>query len=209
MTLSIEIRADQILRAKTVLSSPAAVRGASDGVRLALGGIERWHKTREMIRGAGVKSEGRASALADPTNITSRTGQLSRSYRIYFKRGDLVGFYGSDLRRARLLEVGGTVKPVRGRMLAIPSAYAKVGQGAALWPSQYPKGELFRIGRVLYKAKKLTGRSDLIPMFFLVPSVTIKSRPGLKRTSEAMSLRCAQLIAEEAVKAMQGESRGA
>lgn len=208
LMISLEIRADQFLRAKTVLSSDAAVRGASVGLRVALGGIERWHKTREVIRGAGMKTEGRATALADSSNITSRTGNLLRSYRIYYKKGDLIGFYGSELRRARLLEVGGTIKPVRGRMLAIPSAYAKVGQGASLSPRQYPKGELFRIGRVLYKAKKLTGRSDLIPMFFLVPSVTIKPRPGLKRTSEAMSLRCAQLIAEEAVKAMQGETRG-
>lgn len=74
MTLSIEIRAGDILKAKAVLSSPAAVRGASDGVRMALGGVERWHKTREMIRGAGVKGEGRSSAIADPNNITSRTG---------------------------------------------------------------------------------------------------------------------------------------
>jgi hypothetical protein len=95
-------------------------------------------------------------------------------------------------------------------MLAIPSAYAKVGQGAALWPSQYPKGELFRIGRVLYKARQLESRSDLIPMFFLTPSVTIKSRPGLKRTSESMSVRASQIIADAVTASMdKGAGSGA
>ena len=209
MTLSITIRSDQLIKVKEALASPAKIRGASIGVLRALSEIERWHKTREMIRGAGVKGEGRSSALSDPNQITTRTGGLSRSYRIYHKRGSLIGYYGSILRRARLLETGGTVKPVRGRMLAIPSAYAKVGQGAALWPSQYPAGELFRIGRVLYKAKKLASRSDLIPMFWLVPSVTIRPRPGLKRTAESMSLRAAQIIGEDIIKSVQGGPGGA
>lgn len=194
---------------KGILDPTRAKRGAMRGIRIAMALIERHHKEQEMVRGVE-KAEARySSAIADPNRLSWRTGQLARSYRIAIDQANMIGYYGSDLRRARLLETGGVITPKTGRCLAIPTAYARVGRGAALWPKDYPKGALFRIGMTLFKARLLKTRSDLIPMFNLVPRVRIKARPTVARTATATSLRAAQAIADSMMRELAEVQRGA
>jgi hypothetical protein len=212
--LRIEMNAAQVNLAKSALDSDVARAGMWIGLRDALALVQNYHQKREMIRGAMTREGRFASAVADPSRLTTRTGGLARSYRIYLRRGEMVGYYGSTLRRARILETGGTIEPRSGKMLAIPTPYAMVGRGAAPWPSQQPKGTLFRIGSWLYKARaaggKSAARSDLIPMYHLVPRVRIRPRPALERTARANAAYAAKLIGDGVVKALNaGRTNGA
>lgn len=165
--------------------------GASDGIRRALALVERHHKTEEMERGTG-------APVAD--KVTRRTGAHSRSFSIRYVNGEMFGTYGSDLKRARLLELGGTIRPVKARALAIPTAAAKHGAGGALGPRAY--NDLFRPRGKSYLARRDGDR--LVVMYHLKQQVTIPGRPGLKRTSIAKSAEVAEIIADAIKKAVDG-----
>lgn len=162
------------------------------GLRL----MEEYHKKGEFYRGRG-------AARPVARHVTSRTGTLSRSFRIYHRGGDLIGYYGSELPRARILEEGGTIRGKGGGYLAIPTGNTMVGvSGKNMWPSDYPKGFLFRIGDTLFAARKLAKRSDLVPMFTLRKQVTIPPRPMLSRTLTARSDQVEKLILDTAMKGL-------
>mgnify|MGYP001766562426 CR=1 FL=1 len=171
--------------------STAVRGGAAEGVRKALALVERHHKTQEMERGNG-------AGAAIPDKITRRTGALARSYSIRHQRDSLEGSYGSDLKRARLLERGGTIVPVKAGALAIPTQAAKHGVGGALGPRAYEG--LFRPRGKSYLARR--NGDSLEVMFHLKQSVTVPARPTLHRTAVATSAEVAAIIADAIKKAM-------
>jgi hypothetical protein len=155
----------QLAAFKKMLSPQQARRATALGLRRALVAIQRHHKLVEFIRGGNAGGSGaeRMSALADPrggrksdpTRVTWRTGSLAQAYKIDHEKDALVGAYGATAPldpntglpqhgRAAKLEIGGRIVPKNRQSLAIPTAFARVGRGGAIWPSAYPRGMLYR-----------------------------------------------------------------
>lgn len=203
--LSAEVRADELKQVILLTDHKSRRRGIGKGMRLALSNIALHHVKNEFVRG---DKKGKTKAHA--TKLTWRSGKLIKMFRVDYKDGELTGYYGAVVPpkqkgRARLLEKGGIVKPKPGhRCLAIPTEFARVGQGASLWPKDYPKGTLIRIGMTLFKVRALKTRSNLVPMFHLVPRVKIKGRPTLARTLKATSQATVKFIADETLKGFTG-----
>lgn len=130
-----------------------------------------------------------------------RSGMLRRSYTatppaetdrgVTFDFGVMrAGAHGKALEYAAIHEFGGTIHAKPGRMLAIPigewsnrsmgvfrARTAMTATGVSRGsPSDYPAGQLFRIKNALFRA---VSRDEIMPMFALVPHVTIPARPAL------------------------------
>ena len=170
------------------------------GVRDGLRNIEESHKKGFFLSGNAESSK------THPTKITSRTGNLAKSYITYWRDGQTFGYYGTTLRRAALLEYGGTVTPKKAKALAIPTRAARVGVGGTVGPRYFPKGELFP-----YKAKSGVGTlarkgsgGKLEVMFILKKSVKIKARPTVKKTEKKMAPKVERMIAIRVEKAVRG-----
>ncbi|MCF6174819.1 MAG: hypothetical protein L3J71_03525 [Victivallaceae bacterium] len=86
---------------------------------------------------------------------------------------------------ANLKQYGGTVRPKRGKFLAIPSRHNPNKQ---LWPSEYGKGELFfiRRGRRGFLLKKDGKRITL--MFILVTKTVHKPDPWFPSDRECRAI---------------------
>ncbi len=170
------------------------------GVHEGLQMLEEHHKKKYFLTGSG------SNPKTHPTKITSRTGNLARSYMQYWKKGQHFGYYGTTLKRARLLETGKPIiKPVRGKALAIPTPAARVGVGAGLWPKDYPKGELFRPnkpggGKYSWLASTASGKFKI--MFMLVKQAKIKARPTVKKTARETGQAFELMMAKKIEKAM-------
>lgn len=172
----------------------------SRAIPKALAILERHHKREEFRRGAsaGPSVAGR---------VSSRTGELSKSYRIYHERGSLVGYYGSELTRAAILERGGEIK-AGAKLLSIPTQAAKVGVGGAMSPRRYPGL------RFMWPIYKKTGKKALgmveggksVVYFWLVDKVTIPPRLMLERTQQAREGDVAEFIADAAEKGLLGNA---
>jgi hypothetical protein len=174
-------------------------KAISFGVRDGLQQIERQHKLKYFIRGKA------ASMKTHPTKITWRTGTLAQSYERYWKEGQSFGYYGSTLKRAALLEYGGTVSAKPGKALAIPTAAAKVGVGGTVSPRDYPPGELFipnwpKGSGVL---ARIGSGGALEVMFTLVKSVRIPPRPTVKKAAKDMGKPFEMMMAKRIAKAME------
>lgn len=99
------------------------------------------------------------------------TGNLARSFRpslVQKSKRKMVAGVFSDVVYAEIQDQGGTIFPKK-KKLAVPLPGAPVPRGK--WPRDFARGELFRMGSVLAKARK---RGKAIPMFALVSSVRIR-----------------------------------
>jgi len=168
----------------------AIAAGVSEGLLM----LERRHKIKHFIRGNA------ASSKTHPSKITWRTGGLAKSFDRYHKKGDHFGWYGSPLKRAALLEYGGTVKAAPGKALAIPTDAARVGVGGSISPRNFPPGELFRPKGKSFLAKNVNGK--LVVMFNLVRSVTIPKRPILEKATKEIENPFFAMMEKKIAKAM-------
>lgn len=150
----------------------------SVGLRDSFAILQTNHKRKQIRRGGG-------SSGSVQGKWTTRTGNLARSFTIQFKKGGLDGNYGSDLKRAGVIERGGTIRPTRSKFLAIPLPHLKVGVGAA--PSPRDFGDLFFItskaGNLLL-VRPISG-GGIQPMFVLKRQVKMPKRPALEKAVKA------------------------
>ncbi len=186
--MSIHISAELNMRnLSTLLSSrvgESVRREVSKGIRDGLQVLESDHKKVQFRRGAG------RDASTHPTQVTWRTGQLARSYRIYYVKGDLFGYYGSDLQRARILEEGDTIH-MKDKLLTVPTSAARKGVGMGLGARHLDLEFMWGI----YKktGKKALGRDGVV-WFWLVEQVTIPARPMLARSKHYRAKEITQII---------------
>jgi len=142
-------------------------KALSESTRDELAIIQRRHKKQEINRG---KNKETASG-----RWTSRTGELSKSFHIDWKKGDITGAYGSALPRAAKVEEGGKIKARKG-YLAIPTENAPDG----VWP-RYIKGLVFvqslKGQPLLVKPKGDEGDFDVF--FILRRQVKLDPRPSM------------------------------
>lgn len=133
-----------------------------------------------------------------PTEIERRSGSFAATWRrghpqnIHEVRSQglsFIGRLGSEDRRARILAVGGTIRPTGGRrFLTIPTGFAKTATGQVKAEYRRPAREIpntFLIRRgtrlTIWQStgqRRRRGRLSEVakPIFFLVPSVTIRGR---------------------------------
>jgi hypothetical protein len=159
---------------------PRMRRAIVGGLRKSMAEIERTHKTQVIARG-----QGKNAPRFDVWSV--RTGETSRSFHREIDTAELTGAYGSELKRAAVLELGsqealgGPIRPRNATYLAIPTNAAKVGVGPALSPRF--RSDLFfvmsRRGNPVLLQKE-TGEL----MYVLKREVTIPPRPTLQRTQE-------------------------
>jgi len=153
-------------------------RELSVGLRDSFAILQANHKRKQIRRGGG-------AGASVQGKWTTRTGNLARSFTIQFKKGGLDGNYGSDLKRAGVIERGGTIRPTRSKFLAIPLPHLKVGVGAAPGPRDF--GDLFFItskaGNLLL-VQPVSG-GGIKPMFVLKRQVTMPKRPTLDKAVKA------------------------
>jgi len=164
----------------------------------------------ELLR-AALFGEGEAKGLAG-TVLKVRSGMLRRSIigkvdgdsRIILSAGD-----GQRVRYAAIHEYGGTIRPKRGKYLAIPVGPALTSSGVARYasPRDVP-GLTFAQSRkgqpMLVQAQKAgrgkTGRAAGTVMFLLRRQVTIRARPfmgpAMKKTAEALAERLPKVLVE-------------
>jgi hypothetical protein len=160
--------------------------------------LENHHKTEEINRGGS--GHGRAVA----GKFTTRTGALVRSYRHYWKTGDLSGWYGSSNKYSHVIEKGGTIRPKNAKFLTIPiHKDAKYGVGGGkragdfdLFPFRSQKGNLLLAKR---------GASGIVPMFLLKKSVKIDPRPTIERTEKKNRNKIHGKIADAALNPFKGK----
>ena len=169
-------------------------------VRDGLNNLEEHHKKKYFLRGAA------ASPKTHPTKITWRTGSLAKNYTTYWKEGNHYGYYGSTLKRARLLEVGDTIRPTKKKALAIPTPAARVGVGAGLAQKDYPKGELFRPnkpggGKYPWLASNVDGKFKIL--FILAMKAEIPARPTVAKTAKDRIQPFQKLMTRRVMKAME------
>jgi hypothetical protein len=130
-----------------------------------------------------------------PTEIERRSG----SFRASFSRGNqdniwdvraqgtsILGEFGSQDKRARILNDGGTIRPVRSQFLAIRTEFTKTPRGVVRAKYQQPlraiPNTFVRMrgadrGTVFEKIGK-----RLVPIAWLVRSVTIVGRRYIQKT---------------------------
>jgi hypothetical protein len=116
---------------------------------------------------------------------------------------------GADVKYARILERGGTIRPTRGRFLAIPQGRALTGAGVTRggWESPRTAPAKLRFvpisgGRgLLVEDRGARGRERSDILYLLVQSVRIRGRFYMRTTREAARLAYPALLSELLVKA--------
>ena len=142
-------------------------------VRDGLAIIEINHKKKQIRRASSGKAIRRT--------WTTREGQLSKSFHRDWKKGNLYGAYGSILKRARVIEEGGTIYP-KGTFLAIPTENAPKG----VWPRYVPNLTYIQSRKGQPLLVEQTGKDGAFKvMYILRRSVTLKARPALARAIKA------------------------
>lgn len=134
-----------------------------------------------------------------PEEIQSRSG----SFRASFRRGHrdniftvqaqgtkILGTFGSHDRRARILNEGGTIRPVRSQFLAIRSEFTKTSGGVVREKYQQPLRQLqhtfvrrIRGRRAVAAVFERIGRR-VVPIAWLVKEVFIRGRKFLQKTEQ-------------------------
>lgn len=183
-------------------------KAQSLAIRDGLALMERDHKTKRIMRGGarGFKWTGasRGGGSIKTKAWRWRSGQLGRSYRIEWKRGQLIGYYGSRSVYSAIHERGGHIAGKRG-WLTIPLPGARKGISAR----NYPKGELFPIlskaGNLLLAKKR--GKSGIKPVFVLKRFVVIPKRPTIDPMIKATAGKIAELVADASVTLWTGGGR--
>jgi hypothetical protein len=162
--------------------------------------LENHHKTEEINRGGS--GHGRAVA----GKFTSRTGDLVRSYRHYWKTGDLSGWYGSSSKYSKKVEEGGEIRPKNAKFLTIPiHKDAKYGVGGGKRAGDFK--DLFFIQSLkgqpmLVRDKGLKGFE---PIFLLRRMVKLDPRPTIERTEKKNRNKIHGKIADAALSPFKGK----
>lgn len=128
--------------------------------------------TKERLSGAGDKS------------LARRTGTLARSFAKTVAGSELNELnlmIFTDVKYAPIHQFGGTIRPKKGKYLAIPLGAAKTRAGVARWTSPRDVPDLKYGGRSA-AGNILLRTVDGTPMFVLVRQVTIKPRLGMFET---------------------------
>jgi len=144
---------------------------------------------QKLNKGASnITSGGRSSSPGDPPN--KNTGTLGRSIQIDRTGLDKTAPFarvGSGLPYARILEVGGTIRPTRVKLLPIPIGVA--GRRARRDAGSSLRNDKSLVLIESKKGNKLlvrfvgTGkRQKMVPLFVLKDKVTIRARPYLRPT---------------------------
>lgn len=143
--------------------------------------------------GLGMEAHVKTTKLAGQ-GLSARTGNLRRAV---FSRaevtgaGDAFAVVGVDLAKApygRVHELGGTIRPKRAAMLAIPIGEARTGKGVTRFsardlfanPGAFGYTGAFTRKNIVFGVKNRTAT----PLFALKPSVTIKATGYLKGSVE-------------------------
>ena len=132
-----------------------------------------------------------------PEEIQSRTGSLRRTFRrgqpnnifqVSARGSTITGTFGSEDKRARILNEGGVIRPVRSQYLAVRSDFTKTAGGVVRAKYQQPLRQLpntfvRRISAPRAKAAvfERIGRR-VIPIAWLVKYVFIKGRQYMQKT---------------------------
>lgn len=178
MRLDVKIDTELPIVNGEIAADEETKKALSLGVRDALALLQDVHKRRVVKKTGSSKTAPQAAGKP----WTSRSGGrgLLGSFHTYWKDGDLEGFYGSELPRARVHEEGATganaIKPKEGKYLAIPTDKAP----KKVWPRYVD--DLFFVPLQGKKAKgalaKARGR-EFDVLYWLVPEVEIPARPTL------------------------------
>ena len=172
----------------------------SRAIRNGLATVEKYHKRYLFLRSSG-------GIGTDPMRITSRAGNLSRSYRIYMRAGALEGAYGSELKRAPILEDGATISIRNKRWLTIPTENARIGVGLTGRAADFPG--LFRPRGPGGVPRQYLARNEndrLVVYFWLKKSVTIPARPTLQIAANTKRPEIERSIADAAASALAAEA---
>lgn len=172
------------------------------GVKKGLLVIQRHHIRQEMIRARGKKT-GKGSG-APPPKLYYRSGDLARSYIITHRAGSIEGSYGSIIRRSKMLEEGGTIKPRSAKMLAIPLPGVKGRpreHGDSVFVKKSKAGNL-----ILVKPRDgKSGRSgSLVALFLLKHTVDIPARPTLANSIRATDDEVTAILEQAWIEGLEG-----
>jgi hypothetical protein len=137
--------------------------------------------------------------------LARRTGRLAGSIRGVV-RDDLsasvsAGLHGSPVAYARVQERGGTIRPRRGRYLAVPAGPARTAAGVSRYASPRDVPGLrfvpWRGSGMLVKETGKGKNKSIEPWFFLVRSVTLKPRRYLAAAFVTAEIRLRDALASD------------
>ena len=151
--------------------SPESMRRFHDVVGTYLAGQLR-DRLKAQVSSRQLRSPGLRQALAQPATAAGGVYEANESHVVV----------GSNLPHAAQVHFGGTIRPVRGKALAIPLTDQLKRSGR--WPSDFGRDELAFVpseessGVVGFLfAKTAKGRRRGKPLFMLVTKVTQRARP--------------------------------
>lgn len=114
------------------------------------------------------------------------TGRLGRSLQAKAFRNTVT--ISSTLPYAGIQQRGGTVRPRKRKMLAIPIQEDLARRH--VWPKHVPPEQLYRVGNILMFIRKRRykgqARGEAVPGWRLVKQATIKARPYLVKSAELL-----------------------
>lgn len=122
--------------------------------------------------------------------LKRRTGNLARlQQEINIGAHSVVGKIGPVVKYGRIHELGGTIRPKKGRFLAIPSDRIRTAAGVArASPRDFPDAFFHRRGERLYLLRRVGGGGRLELLFTLVKRVKMPKRaylaPALKKQTK-------------------------
>jgi len=136
---------------------------------------------KEVLTGAvGYVIKKHLTGGTTKTRLGVRTGNLRRSIRWKVNESRLEGEFGSyDTSYAAIHEFGGTIRPKRGRYLAIPFRSGKTPAG--VWKSPRLFENTFVRKNIIFQKR---GKDKIVPLFVLKKSVKIPARPFINPTAE-------------------------
>lgn len=123
-------------------------------------------------------------------NFTMRTGTLMNSVgptkQVYEQNNNIVGEIGNNAPYSAIQELGGIIRPKKGRFLAIPLDPVLGPDGIARQNPLDFKGQSFffqsKKGNIFLAMNK--GKGELTPLFLMREQVEIKPRPYLRPALE-------------------------
>lgn len=153
-----------------------------------------------------------ADAQAAAPVQTGRLQESGTAEEIVLEGSELVKRWGFNSKYARIQDQGGTVLPVRARMLAIPLDPVKTAAGASRYSSPLEDTGaghgmfLMRFAGKLFLARIVGSKAARRVEFrwMLVPSVTLQGNGYVTRTVEAWKDRVPQFVADEVGRAITG-----
>jgi hypothetical protein len=163
-------------------------KAAKDAVNAGAVELQAAIKDKLNLGASNIGSGGEPSKPGQPPR--NNTGLLSKSIQIDRTGLDKTAPFarvGSGLPYARILEVGGTIRPVNVKLLPVPIGVAgrraQRDAGASL---KNDKSLVFikskKGNKLLVRFEGTGRRRKMIPLFVLKESVTIRARPYMRPT---------------------------